>query len=141
MRTVVLAQLRTHAARLIASTLAVVIAVGFVVATLVLNETVRSTVSTAVGARYVDTAAVVTSEDARAYKPRPEPFELAMTALGVTAGDVLHVGDSLTTDIAGAEALGIASAWINRSGRPLPEGPAPTRTVSALTDLLPMLQG
>ena len=62
MRTVVLAQLRTHAARLVASTLAVVIAVGFVVATLVLNETSRSTVLDTVGARYVDTAAVVTSE-------------------------------------------------------------------------------
>ena len=62
-RTVLLAQLRAHAARLIASTLAVVIAVGFVVATLVLNETSRSTVLDAVGARYVDTAAVVTSDD------------------------------------------------------------------------------
>ncbi|MDT0278185.1 ABC transporter permease [Blastococcus goldschmidtiae] len=61
MRTVVLAQLRTHAARLIASTLAVVIAVGFVVATLVLNETSRSTVLDTVGARYVGSAAVVTS--------------------------------------------------------------------------------
>lgn len=61
MRTVVLAQLRTHAARLIASTLAVVIAVGFVVATLVLNETSRTTVLDTLGARYVDTAAVVTS--------------------------------------------------------------------------------
>ncbi|RBY74392.1 ABC transporter permease [Blastococcus sp. TF02-09] len=62
MRSVVLAQLRTHAARLIASTLAVVIAVGFVVATLVLNETSRSTVLDTVGARYVHAAAVVTSE-------------------------------------------------------------------------------
>ncbi|MGY1824083.1 FtsX-like permease family protein [Geodermatophilus sp. SYSU D00079] len=63
MRPVVLAQLRAHAARLVASTLAVVIAVGFVVATLVLNETARSTVLQAVGAQYVDTAAVVTSDD------------------------------------------------------------------------------
>ena len=58
---VVLAQLRTHAARLIASTLAVVIAVGFVVATLVLNETSRATVLDTVGARYVGSTAVVTS--------------------------------------------------------------------------------
>ncbi|RBY96355.1 ABC transporter permease [Blastococcus sp. TF02-8] len=62
MRTVLLAQLRTHAARLIASTLAVVIAVAFVVATLVLLQTSRATVLDAVAARYVDTAAVVTSE-------------------------------------------------------------------------------
>ena len=63
MPTVLLAQIRAHAARLIASTLAVVIAVAFVVGTLVLNETSRSTVLEAVGARYVDTAAVVTSND------------------------------------------------------------------------------
>jgi putative ABC transport system permease protein len=62
-RSVLFAQLRTHAARLIASTLAVVIAVGFVVGTLVLNETTRSTVLDAVGAQYVRTAVVVTSAD------------------------------------------------------------------------------
>ena len=64
MRTVLLAQVRAHAARLIASTLAVVIAVGFVVATLVLNETLRSTVLEAVGAQYVGTAVVVSSDGA-----------------------------------------------------------------------------
>jgi putative ABC transport system permease protein len=62
-RTVLLAQVRAHAARLLASTLAVVIAVGFVVATLVLNETARATVLDAVGAQYVGAAAVVTSRD------------------------------------------------------------------------------
>ena len=63
MRTVLFAQLRTHAARLIASTLAIVIAVGFVVATLVLNQTARATVLESIGARYVGAAAVVTSVD------------------------------------------------------------------------------
>ena len=63
MRTVLLAQVRAHAGRLVASTLAVVIAVGFVVGTLVLNETSRSTVLAAVGAQYVGAAAVVTSDD------------------------------------------------------------------------------
>jgi putative ABC transport system permease protein len=63
MRTVTLAGARAHAARLVASTLAIVIAVGFVVATLVLNETSRATVLAAVGAPYVGTDAVVTSAD------------------------------------------------------------------------------
>jgi len=89
----------------------------------------------------VEVAAVVTSQDARAYKPRPEPFELAVKALGVMPGDVLHVGDSLRADVAGASALGIESAWINRSGRPLPAGPTPTHTAHNLTELLLMLQG
>ncbi|WP_346621051.1 FtsX-like permease family protein [Blastococcus montanus] len=56
-----LASIRAHLPRLIASTLAIVIAVGFVVATLVLNETTRATVLKAAGAQYVDTAVVVTS--------------------------------------------------------------------------------
>ncbi len=63
MSTVTLASIRAHAGRLVASTLAIVIAVGFVVATLILNETSRSTVLEAVGAQYVDTDVVVTSEN------------------------------------------------------------------------------
>ena len=62
MRAVTLASIRAHAARLVASTLAIVIAVGFVVATLVLNETMKSTVLEAAGAQYVDTDVVVTSD-------------------------------------------------------------------------------
>ncbi len=58
-----LAGLRAHLPRLVASCVAVVLAVAFVVATLVLNETTRSTVLTAAGARYLGADAVVTSED------------------------------------------------------------------------------
>jgi putative ABC transport system permease protein len=68
-RRVLLAQLRTHAARLIASTLAVVIATGFVVATLVLNETSRATIYQAVGAQYVHTAAVITANGGTTIDP------------------------------------------------------------------------
>jgi putative ABC transport system permease protein len=63
MSTVVRASIRAHAGRLVASTLAIVIAVGFVVATLVLNQTSQSTVLEAAGAQYVDTDVVVTSDD------------------------------------------------------------------------------
>ena len=44
------------------SDLAIVIAVGFVVATLVLSQTSRATVLEAAGAEYVDAAVVVTSD-------------------------------------------------------------------------------
>lgn len=60
---VLVAQVRAHAARLLASTLAIVLAVGFVVATLVLNETSRVTLLTAAAAEYVGTDAVVISND------------------------------------------------------------------------------
>ncbi|SFL72448.1 ABC transporter permease [Geodermatophilus ruber] len=63
MRSVVLAQIRTHAARLVASCLAVVLAVAFVVATLVLNQTTRDTVLTAAGAQYLGADVVISTED------------------------------------------------------------------------------
>lgn len=60
--------------------------------------------------------AVVTSEDVRAYKPRPEPFRAGLAALGLSAGEVVHVGNSPAYDVAGAAALGIDTGFVDRSG-------------------------
>lgn len=73
MRAVLLAQVRANAARLVASMLAIVIAVAFVVATLVLNETTRSTVLASVGAQYVGTDLVLTSTDGESLAGIVEP--------------------------------------------------------------------
>jgi 2-haloalkanoic acid dehalogenase type II len=62
----------------------------------------------------------VTSQDARAYKPRPEMFITALALLGISPDEVIHVGDSLSSDVAGAQRLGIAVAWVNRSRHPVP---------------------
>jgi len=79
---------------------------------------------------------LVTSEVARAYKPRAEIFVAALGLLKLTPRTVLHVGDSLSADIRGAQALGMDTAWINRTHRPLPAGQsAPTFIVSTLLDL------
>ncbi len=59
--------------------------------------------------------AVVTSESARSYKPRPRIFEMALEALHVGPEQVLHVGDSLLADVEGASRLGMRTAWVNRS--------------------------
>jgi 2-haloalkanoic acid dehalogenase type II len=67
-------------------------------------------------------AATVTSEDCRAYKPRPELFTRALSLLGLPAKDVLHVGDSRKNDVRGAQALGIPVLWINRTGLTIPPG-------------------
>ena len=63
MNRVLLAQVRANAGRLIASMTAIVIAVAFVVATLVLNQTAKSTVLDAVGAEYTGSDWVVTTVD------------------------------------------------------------------------------
>lgn len=67
-------------------------------------------------------AGVFTSEDARSYKPRAEIFEMALKKVDLQPDEVVHIGDSLSSDIKGASALGINTVWINRGGKVVPEG-------------------
>lgn len=67
-------------------------------------------------------AGVFTSEDAKSYKPRKELFELALSGTGYNAEQVVHIGDSLSSDIEGAGALGIKAFWVNRSKKQVPDG-------------------
>ena len=78
-------------------------------------------------------AGVFTSEDAGSYKPRKELFELALKGSGLAADEVIHIGDSLSSDVKGAGALGIQTLWLNRFGREVPEG---VKSISTLTEAL-----
>ena len=44
-------------------------------------------------------------------KPYPEIYRLALQRMDRRAGDLLAIGDSLRTDMAGAAAAGIAACW------------------------------
>lgn len=57
---------------------------------------------------------IFTSEDAKAYKPRKELFELALNTTGLHADEVIHIGDSLSSDVKGASSIGIKAIWLNR---------------------------
>ncbi|NIG62701.1 MAG: 5-amino-6-(5-phospho-D-ribitylamino)uracil phosphatase YigB [Serratia symbiotica] len=54
--------------------------------------------------------------DGRA-KPYKDMYQLARDRLGVAARQILHVGDNLTTDIAGALRSGFQACWINEHQR------------------------
>lgn len=75
-------------------------------------------------------AGVFTSEDARSYKPRKELFEFALRSTGLAADEVVHIGDSLSSDVKGASSVGIKAIWVNRSNREVPQG------VTAVKNLL-----
>ena len=75
-------------------------------------------------------AGVFTSEDAKSYKPRKELFEYALKSTGLSADEVVHIGDSLSSDVAGALAVGVRAIWVNRSNREVPAG------VTAVENLL-----
>ena len=62
---------------------------------------------------------VITAEQAQAYKPSLKIFELALSRIQAPAHRVLHVGQSMYHDVIPAQALGLATVWVNRpSARP-----------------------
>ncbi|GJQ27570.1 MAG: haloacid dehalogenase [Phycisphaerae bacterium] len=60
---------------------------------------------------------VVTSEDARSYKPDRAIFDQALAQTGWRRERVIHVGDSLHSDVGGAMVAGLRSGWVNRAHR------------------------
>ena len=67
-------------------------------------------------------AGVFTSEDAKSYKPRKKLFELALESAGLMPDEVIHIGDSVSSDVQGASNAGIRALWLNRFGKSIPEG-------------------
>ncbi len=88
----------------------------------------------AINYHHLNPAGVFTSEDAKSYKPRKELFELALLKTGLKASEVIHVGDSISSDVKGAAALGIRALWLNRFGKEVPEG------VEYITNLMEVLE-
>lgn len=87
---------------------------------------------------------VITSVDAGARKPAPQFFEYALGRCGLAREDVLFVGNQLNTDVLGAEAFGIRTAWLSGpdfcSADDAPCDASPTYTIRALADLLPLVR-
>jgi 2-haloacid dehalogenase len=81
----------------------------------------------------VDFDEVITAQQARAYKPSLKMFDLALSRINAPAHRVLHVGQSIYHDVVPAQALGLATVWINRpSARP---GVGAVKAANAKPDL------
>jgi 2-haloacid dehalogenase len=76
---------------------------------------------------------VITAQQAQAYKPSLKLFELALNRINAPAHRVLHVGQSIYHDVIPAQALGLATVWVNRpSARP---GVGAVKSAEAKPDL------
>ena len=73
-------------------------------------------------------ASVVTGE-LPAGKPDERAFRAALSALGVTAGDAIYVGDEVDADVRGATEAGLAAVQVV-----FPDGPAPDERADAHVD-------
>ena len=80
--------------------------------------------------------AVLSSEEARVYKPNPGLFHQMLKRLNVAPGQAVYVGDRQYEDVQGARGVGINAVWINRSGEPLdPRLPEPVCQINSLLEL------
>ena len=87
-----------------------------------------------------DIAAIVISDEVGVAKPDAGIFDVAFTRMGdPPRHDVLLIGDSLTSDIAGGIGYGIDTAWFNPRGLPRDAAIAPTYELRRLRELLDLL--
>ena len=78
------------------------------------------------------------SEEVGINKPQPGIFEIALQGNGIAADEALMIGDSYSSDIAGAKAAGIDQIWVKGDGLPV-TGETATYIVPKLIDVMEIL--
>ena len=79
---------------------------------------------------------LIISDEVGVAKPTPRIFEILLEKAGITdKTSVLMIGDSLSSDIAGAAAAGIDSCWFNPSGSDSDEGSAADYMIKQLSEI------
>ena len=82
---------------------------------------------------------VLLAQECGFVKPGRRIFDLALAECGCGPEQVVHVGDSLPSDILGANGMGIRSMWLNRDGATNDTGITPHHEISDLRELLEIL--
>lgn len=82
--------------------------------------------------------AIVASHDARVRSEKPDPhiFNYALTAVGVSAEEAVHVGDTYEADIVGARDVGIRPILLDRDGTQTGRWKETIRSLSELPEIL-----
>ncbi|MBR6550480.1 MAG: HAD-IA family hydrolase [Paludibacteraceae bacterium] len=84
-------------------------------------------------------AHIVLSEEVGCQKPNPRIFEEALRMNGLSAEDVVMIGDSWNSDIQGANNAGIDQIWIRKSKDPIPVEQSATYYVNTLDEIMDIL--
>lgn len=86
---------------------------------------------------------VLSSEEAGIPKPNSEIFAQAFQKMQqikpVNKNQILMVGDSLSSDIAGGNAFGVDTCWLNRNDNPEDFTIKPTYTIKNISELIFLL--
>jgi 2-haloacid dehalogenase/putative hydrolase of the HAD superfamily len=77
----------------------------------------RNEIIEAIDYNKIDVKNIITSEDTLYYKPNENMFKIAMKRNNLSANEIIHIGDSISSDILGANNVNIKSIWLNRNGK------------------------
>jgi 2-haloacid dehalogenase len=114
--------------------------VGLLIITNGLKEVQRPRLADSAIGAYMD--GVVISDEVGVSKPDPRIFDIAFEKMDHPArGEVLMVGDSLTSDMPGGITYGIDTCWYNPGQRPRPPELDIRYEIQRLADLLPIVEG
>lgn len=84
-------------------------------------------------------AGIFVSEDIGYQKPQKEYFDYVLQQIDGDKSEMLVIGDSLSSDILGANLSGIDSCWLNMEGAINDTKANPTYEIERLTDLWKLL--
>ncbi len=82
---------------------------------------------------------IVISGEVGVGKPNPRIYETMLSRLAVTPDEVLMIGNSLSSDVQGPQAVGMKTVWLNRSGHPRDDTIIPDHEITSLTELMHIL--
>ena len=87
-------------------------------------------------AEYFD--AIVASHDARVRSEKPDPyiFNYALAAVGVSAEEAVHIGDTYEADVVGAQGVGIRPILLDRDGTQASRWDETIQSLSELPEML-----
>ena len=80
-------------------------------------------------------AFVVFSQDVQVEKPDPKIFQITAERAGCDLTEILHVGDSLKSDVMGAKNVGARTVWLNREGLRNDTDIRPDYEIASLTEI------
>jgi 2-haloacid dehalogenase len=91
-----------------------------------------------IGVKFDD---IITAEQAGAYKPNLEGFQLARKRLGLKVSQIWHAGFGFKYDIVPAKKLGYTTVWVNRQGNARPARVKETFLVGDMRTLVYLVKG
>jgi len=83
---------------------------------------------------------ILVSSEIGERKPAPQAFEALLQTLGTDPSRTWYVGDDPHGDVAGAQAMGLRTVWINWEGKVYPSAQRPPdHSIEAFAELLDLL--